>query len=315
MRPHTTFLLTAALALGIASNPLAQPAGNSLRIQARGHALEGKRLEKLGKHDQAIARFKVAYSLVPHPAMFYNIAKNYRLKGDRAKALHYYDKYLTIIRTGILARRSEQAIADLRKEFAAAETKARRRAAEQERERKAALARKRKQQAAELVARERAERARRQRLREQARKLAEQQRNKATEHEPDQRDRDNAGPLVDGTSSTPGGNLRLTGLITGGLGIVGLAFGIKHGLDARSISDELSRQTSAPWTQAELDKQAEGESAQTKQIIFTSVGIAAIAGGVVMYVLGHNAARNAEQLSVNPVVTPDRVGWAVAGRF
>jgi tetratricopeptide (TPR) repeat protein len=105
----------------------------------------------------------------------------------------------------------------------------------------------------------------------------------------------------------PGRTLRIAGLATAAAGGISLAAGIKFGLDARDISDELSA-NDGPWTDALLARQADGRSAETRMFIFTGVGAAAVIGGVAMYVVGSRA-------TVAPVAGDGVVGLAVAGEL
>ena len=61
---------------------------------------------------------------------------------------------------------------------------------------------------------------------------------------------------------------------------VSLGVATKYGLDARSAADDITNHR-GPWTDAVLARDAEGRSAQTREIIFGSLGgAAAIASGV-----------------------------------
>lgn len=55
---------------------------------------EGKRHYTLAEYDQAIAKFKAAYNLLPNPGFLYNIAQSYRHKKDCGQALTFYRNYL-----------------------------------------------------------------------------------------------------------------------------------------------------------------------------------------------------------------------------
>ena len=125
----------------------------------------------------------------------------------------------------------------------------------------------------------------------------------------------------------PGRVLRIAGMATAGAGVIAIAVGIKYGLDARRISKDLSdHDESAPdggmWTEAILAKQAVGKRAEKRMFIGTGLGAAFIAGGAVLYYLGHKARADAEEsagdaegISAAPVIDVDSFGFAVSGRF
>ena len=117
--------------------------------------------------------------------------------------------------------------------------------------------------------------------------------------------------------SSPGKGMRIAGLATAGVGVIALGLGIKYGLDASSLSSELSDHT-GPWTEEILDKEAQGESANSKFLLFTGVGAVAIIGGGVLYMLGRKQAAGGEQsraVSLHPVLAPDGMTVALSGRF
>ena len=116
--------------------------------------------------------------------------------------------------------------------------------------------------------------------------------------------------------------LRIAGMATAGAGLVSLAVGIKYGLDARRISKDLSGHDEGGWTEAEIKSQAVGKRAEKRMFIGTGLGAAFIAGGAVLYYLGHRAsadaeasAEEAEGISAAPVVDVDSFGVALSGRF
>ena len=120
-----------------------------------------------------------------------------------------------------------------------------------------------------------------------------------------------------------GRGLRIAGLSAAGVGLLSIAIGVKFGLDARSLESELDDEgdrlndAGLPWTEAFLDKQAEGDSAEKKFIIFTAVGGAAIVAGGVLYVLGRSAANDESEraVAITPTLGPDSAGWAISGSF
>ncbi len=113
-----------------------------------------------------------------------------------------------------------------------------------------------------------------------------------------------------------GGNkrsLRYAGIGVAAGGLISLVVGIKFGLNARSVDDDLNRDR--PWTDAELanlpDRIDEGESAETKFYVFSGLGVAAIATGTVLYF----ASRDRESSPTALRVVPSGRGMALAGAF
>lgn len=114
-------------------------------------------------------------------------------------------------------------------------------------------------------------------------------------------------------SSRRRGILRWTGLSMTVAGGALIGIGVKFGSDASKIADELSAHTTGAWTESELDRQADGRSANRKMIALTSVGGALVVGGAVTFVLSLRAPR--ERKPVAFTIDPMTRGFAVSGRF
>jgi len=69
----------------------AQPAN---RQEAAEHFKLAKAAEKDGRHQDAIDEYLLAYTLVPHADVLYNIAFNYEALQQWARAVEYYERYL-----------------------------------------------------------------------------------------------------------------------------------------------------------------------------------------------------------------------------
>src|SRR5262245_16458351 len=95
-----------------------------------------------------------------------------------------------------------------------------------------------------------------------------------------------------------------------GAGAIAIGVGIKYGLDALAAADDVSKYT-AGWTDAELARDREGHAANTKMIVFTGIGAAAVATGGVLYLLARREHGRADEIRL--AVTPG--GVSVAGRF
>jgi tetratricopeptide (TPR) repeat protein len=86
-------LLALALAAAAAGPALADP---SPREAARARSDRGHTLYNLGKFDEAIAEFEAAFALDADPAYLLNLAQAHRLRGDRARAVFFYRRYLAL---------------------------------------------------------------------------------------------------------------------------------------------------------------------------------------------------------------------------
>ncbi|HUS26926.1 MAG TPA: hypothetical protein VMZ53_00400 [Kofleriaceae bacterium] len=125
-----------------------------------------------------------------------------------------------------------------------------------------------------------------------------------------------AGPVDSGPKTkTPAMRYVGMGVAVVGAGMFG--FGIYEGMQAKSISDEITNHPmNDPWDSNIKDREAEGEAAEKKQIIFMAVGGVAVAAGVAMVFVFKPKTESAEQhVMVTPVVTGDTLGFAAAGRF
>lgn len=113
---------------------------------------------------------------------------------------------------------------------------------------------------------------------------------------------------------SPGRGLRIAGLATAGLGLVGVGLGVKFGLDASGIQDDIESQAGTPWIYDDL--YAEGEAASRNMWISYGVGAAALVTGGVLFYLGRNAGREAErQWAVAPVLGDAGSGLVLVGGF
>ena len=99
-RPTMPVRLRAALValftlLAIASVTLMpRSAFADARTEARTHFKKGMDSIAAGKYDEGINELQVAYQLLPHPNVLYNIARAYAEAGDLDEAVTYYRKYL-----------------------------------------------------------------------------------------------------------------------------------------------------------------------------------------------------------------------------
>jgi tetratricopeptide (TPR) repeat protein len=81
-----------AVVLLFASQTRAEDNGAQLEAKARFRA--GATYFEAAAYDRAIVEFEASYKLAPMPETLFTIAQSYRLKGDRRKAVEYYQRYL-----------------------------------------------------------------------------------------------------------------------------------------------------------------------------------------------------------------------------
>ena len=115
---------------------------------------------------------------------------------------------------------------------------------------------------------------------------------------------------------SPGRGLRLTGMVSAGVGLVAIGVGVKFGLDARGISDDIEAHTDGEWPEELLARQADGERAERNMFILTGAGATALVAGGVLYYFGRKARREGEDpaVAVTPV-TGGGLGVVFSGEF
>ena len=79
------------IALAVAGTAVAQPAPTGTAAE---HFERGKRLYDVASYAEAIAEFKLAYTLEPDPSYLFNIAQAYRLDGDCVAAADFFRRFL-----------------------------------------------------------------------------------------------------------------------------------------------------------------------------------------------------------------------------
>ena len=106
--------------------------------------------------------------------------------------------------------------------------------------------------------------------------------------------------------------LRIAGLITGGVGALAVVGGVVMGLRARSLSTEVTNDANAGmFSQSKFDS---GERAQTLELVGYGIGAAALIGGGLLYYFG---ARQGDHEEAAPTVGVafDRTGARAALRM
>jgi hypothetical protein len=104
---------------------------------------------------------------------------------------------------------------------------------------------------------------------------------------------------------------RVWGISLGAFGLASVGTGLAFGILAKQRSDDIAKTANAG---GRFDPKVEdsGRSYQTLQIVFTSVGVAALAAGTVLYVLH---LKEQSGVAVTPVVGPGFAGATVLTSF
>lgn len=112
-----------------------------------------------------------------------------------------------------------------------------------------------------------------------------------------------------GTKTSP---MRYVGVAVAAAGVGMFGFGVYEGLQAKSISDEITNHPmDVPWDANIKNREQEGKDAEKKQIIFMAAGGGALALGAVMFFVF--APKTASEHAV--AITPTANGFAAVGRF
>lgn len=279
--------LASPLSITIAARPAhAQPKVDKKQL-AKQYTDSGLAAQAAGDFDTAITFYEKAYEQVPHPVLLFNMAQAHRLGGRLAKARELYQRYLDAEPRGVQSRTARENLIAIDKQLAAEQAAAAKQAEEAER----------------LASEQRAEQARvAEEQRVQAERLAELDRQAAEARRAEEQRRAEE-------RSGRGDSLRLAGMISGGVGLAGLGAGVYFQLRAGSISDDFS----TPGTPYDPEKDSDGKSAERFMYVSYGAGAALLAGGAVLYYLGHRArAAGADErpaaTALAPSLTPDGHG-------
>jgi tetratricopeptide (TPR) repeat protein len=264
----------------------AEPRG-SARARAAARFKQGQEFFKAHDYEHAIVEYEAAYQLSSEPALIFNIALCHDRAERPAQALAAFQRYLELAPSGEVA---DEARADVARLTPIVEAILARRAAE---------AAERAQQAHRVEAERAAAAA------AAAEASRERARSEAAHHAMAQR----SAELAHRAQIE-----RWSGLALGAAGAVALGVGIKFGLDARAAASAITDHR-GPWTDSALAREAAGRSAQTRMLVFTSLGSAAAIGGSVLYVIGrgHDTAARRVRLELQPTSSGGVV--TLSGRF
>jgi hypothetical protein len=264
-------------------------------------------------YTQAASMYLRAFALFPHAAFLYNAAQMQRLSGHSAKAIATYERYLEVDPEGDKAEEASGYIAELRRNRASGAATSKRDAS------KAGEASGEDGEDGEEDA---------------ADGDADADGDDGADASADGDGDADADASADGDEALPGTagatsglgegkgvdrgrSLRMGGLITLAAGALSLGVGVKFGLDAQDIAEELSGPRDM-WTQEDRERFADGESAERTAVILMGVGGAAVLTGTVLYLvgLGRDGSLAGERgLGVSASATSDSASMLLWGRF
>lgn len=298
----------------------------TLKHSGNARAQSGDMAGARAAYAEAADVYMRAFELFPHPAFLYNVAQMHRLSGKSARAIAAYERYLKVDPEGDKAEDARAHITELRREQTArAGTAVKARGAA---EKPAEDAGEPKQDG------------------EDGEDAGDGEEDEDTDSELDgEEDGEGEGEdaedtgedagavgddevpagLGDGRSDfddedeprDTGRPLRIGGLAAAAAGALAFGIGVKYGLDARNISDDLSGPRFM-WTLEDRELFAEGERAERNALILMSIGGAALATGGVLYLVGRNrdgSEAGDTDLGVSASATSDGASMLLWGRF
>jgi tetratricopeptide (TPR) repeat protein len=230
-------------------------------------------------YDTAISLYGKAYDLIPEPVLLFNIAQAHRLAGHGAEALEFYEQFLVESPGGPQAKIAAEFVEELHDKVEAAQDEQRRRDEEA------------RQQAADAAAEK-------------------QKRETASVDDPDETGAPEEPDEAPEAPRSPGRGLRITGMVTGAAGVLGLGAAVVFGLRAKSASDDLSE----PGAEFDPDLVAQGESDERVSIIAGIAGGALLVTGIALTYLGYQQ-KSDTRSRMSLVVTPDQVGVTASLRW
>src|SRR5437870_3536691 len=86
-------LLVACVVVFVFGSAPAHAAGEKEK-EAAEHFKAGKKAFDALDYDKAVAEYLAAYELSPRPVLLYNVGCAYQLKGEKRKAVVYFQRYL-----------------------------------------------------------------------------------------------------------------------------------------------------------------------------------------------------------------------------
>jgi len=108
VRSALVLLALLAAVAPAAAQPAAPP--DTAYREGRAHVEAGDRAFDAGDYRRAAEEYQAAYQLIPLPDLLYNLGQCYRLAGDTARAVEYYQRYLRVAPTGAAADKAREHI-------------------------------------------------------------------------------------------------------------------------------------------------------------------------------------------------------------
>jgi tetratricopeptide (TPR) repeat protein len=300
------------MVLGVVSIAAPRPAwAADDTAQAREHFEKGKAYMDLGKYGEAAAEYEAAYAAKPDPALLLNLAQAYRQAGNADKALRFYRKYLEKVPKTPYRDDIEEKIAALEKQAKNGEgTTAPPPANGSGTEPGVGTG-------------------------QPAYNPAPPPPTPPGYGEPGAGPAGYPGyPATTGTATQApigapvaavdhGKNLKLAGLIVGGVGVLSFVAAAAYGAQAKDAAKKIEDAAAVGGTfDGGLQTQdSKGRSAQAKEITFLVVGVVAVAGGGVLYYLGARKSKEVatatarSHIALLPAASPTQVGAALRVTF
>ena len=285
----------------------------TLKHSAAARAQDGDMASARVAYAEAAEIYLRAFELFPHAAFQYNAAQMYRLSGKSARAITGYERYLALDPEGDKVADARVHIAELRRDRAA-------RAGSAAGTGDAGGAADRTNRDGEDEGEGDDDEG------EDDDDEGEGDDDEGEGDEDPYATRDALPPATAGAArdfgdededEDTGGPLRIGGLVAAAAGAIAFGVGIKYGLDAQSIADELSEPRSR-WTLEDRERFAEGERAERNGLILMGIGGAALVTGGVLYLVGRDRDGSEARdrgLGVSAAATSDSASMLLWGRF
>jgi tetratricopeptide (TPR) repeat protein len=266
--------LIAGLCLSLlVSTAMADPKAD--KVRAKQLYDEGLRHYNLAEYAEAITSWKESYLLTKAPLLLFNLGQAYRLSGDCTKAMTFYDNYEREDPEAKNREELDQAIALC----------------------KNAPVKPDKQEVPDKLT------------------IPVPDKQVTPIKQPDPvPDKQAVPPPVPPPvphASAPGNGKRVAGYILGGAGVGMTAVGIYFGLAARSQSKQLDGYK-GEWGPKQNGIQQKGQRDARLGWTFDGVGVAAIAAGIVLYVIGGHHAAESPGVSVVPTTGGAELAWGTS---
>ena len=270
------FVLVLSLVCGRA---LADSSDEKARASAREHYSKGTSYFDLGRYDDAVAEYSLAYEAKNEPTLLYNIGQAHRLANHPALALRFYKMYLTRLPDAPNRAEVDAKIAAL--DRIVEQQKAMQTAPPQHPEPPTTTAPTAPPQVttAAPVA---------------------------------------ATPAPSSTDAAPnphaGRSKRIAGVVIAAAGLAIIGGGIVSGVLAKNASDKISTENANHLPYDESTYNA-GKTDQIIEGVLLGVGGAALVTGGVLYFVGRHEAKQASVATVAPLLSPTSAGVVVRGSF